>query len=1028
MIKTIDIAHIRNREARPSPRNRLCATIKTFVCPVLMTILAGFIDGLLVSAHAQAAAPTGEKRESPTGDAAPAPGAETPITLSPFEVTADPDDSYGAVNSNSITGFNTELARLPLSAEIFTETFMKDIGARTIEEMLLDYSAGAGFAMDSNNTIGNTQPGDSNFPRYMSLRGLSITGTRRDGFMSGIMVSPGMSSSFDIERVEVINGPQSLLYGSGGAGGVVNMVSKRAYFDRRPSGSISLGSDHYGNYESQLDYSQGGSWWAARAAINKSKLGSMREGVFSNVEAAYLQLAVKYRDTTIRIVGERAFTDRYFSLVNLTYTARNAADDARHNHRLSYLLATNQLERAAIGAASGGGFIGNGHITWENLNSYEGDMRFARSKVTYGTLMLETKLADWLWAEAAIGYNHLPSVYRATSSVTMLAPNHASNTTGQWMMHFPNSLNDYNNPNSYRTKAFRGSLIAKNRFFRGRVESQTIVGVDYSKLNRASDFSYPFLADADGNIIVDQARVANRDFGRTSLGRPAASRLRWSVQDGPVKHPFWEPFATHMTHPTTGLLYVRAPGNFENTFPVTPNNPLGVNPNGRAHTRSYLRSRGVFAANTLNLFDNRLDVLSGFRFSDLYRFEANQAQIALVDETNFSYSLGVNYHVNSWLSLYVNGSDSYNTPDTPSRDPHGAVPGTSHGIGTEFGFKAGGSDGRISGSVAFYAVKSEDEPFRIQGSLRDDINPSGLNGAHGEKGGNISVDRQTRGMQASITAAPARGWRMRLSAAVVDGKFNRTISYAQYYNDQFNANSAGQVTYENGQVVYVNPTFSESQPTVPSTTAGAIPLTIAMMNTPSSPYYAAPMPLSGRITPSSAVAAVLSSEDPVNGSILTGVTGLPISDIQITPGFPLPGEVPVAIEGEETVGYPKYSLSMTNMYSFNRGFLEGFRIGGTVSLKLDRRNHYYFPNGVQPGKSRAVFDYPDMTEVGLIAAYDWKIGRYSILAQLNVDNLFNNYNVLVLPAANTGFNNTNALIATFDNQPRRYRLTCTLKF
>ncbi|MGH7945648.1 MAG: TonB-dependent siderophore receptor, partial [Opitutaceae bacterium] len=982
-------------------------------------VLTGLIDGSLVSAHAQAA---------PTGDAARVSGAETTITLSPFEVTADPDDSYGAVNSNSITRFKTELSRLPLSAEIFTETFLKDVAARTMEEMLLDYSAGAGLTMDSNATIGNTQPGDSNFPRYMSLRGLSITGSRRDGFMDGVMVSTGMTSNFDVERVEVINGPQSLLYGSGGAGGVVNTVSKRALFDRRASGSISLGSDHYGNYAEQFDYSQGGSWWAVRAAINQEKIGSMREGVFSNVKAAYLQLAFKYRDTTVRIVGERAFTDRWFSLVNHTYTALSTANDARNGHRLSYLLATNQMERAANGAPSGGGHIGNGHINWKTLNSYEGDMRFVASKVTYGTMMVETKLNDWLYGEAAIGYNYLPTRGRSTSSVTLLAPNNRTNTTGEWAMHFPNALNDFNNPNTYRTKAFRGSLIATNNFFGGRVKSQTIVGVDYAKQNRGSHFTYPYLADANGNIIVNPAQIANANFGRTPLGTTAAHRLIWSVQDGPVKYPFWTPFAAQMTHPTNGLLFVRADGNFENTVTPTPTNPLGLNPIGRAHSRAYLRSQGLFAANTLNLFNNRLDVLSGFRFSDLYRFEANQAQIALIDETNFSYSLGVNYHVNSWLSLYINGSDSYNPPDTPSRDPHGGQPKTSHGIGTEFGFKVGRSDGKISGSVAFYAVKSENERFGIQGSLRDDINPTGLNGAHGEKGANIIVDRQTTGMQASITASPTRGWRMRLSTAVVDGTFDRTIAYAQYYNDQFHANSAGQVTYQNGQVVYVNPTFSASQPTVTSTTPGAVPLTIAMMNAPSSPYYAAPMPLSGRITPSSDVATVLSSEHPANGPILTGVTGLPISDIQITPSFPLPGEIPVAVEGEETVGYPKYSLSMTNMYTFDRGFLKRFRIGGTVSMKLKQRGYYYFPNGVQPGNSRAVFYYPDMTEVGLIAAYDWKVGRYSLLTQLNVDNVFNNYNVMILPAANTGFNTTNVLMAVFDNQPRMYRLTLTLKF
>ena len=41
--------------------------------------------------------------------------------LSPFEVTAGADRGYGALNSNSITRFNVELERMPVSADIINE-------------------------------------------------------------------------------------------------------------------------------------------------------------------------------------------------------------------------------------------------------------------------------------------------------------------------------------------------------------------------------------------------------------------------------------------------------------------------------------------------------------------------------------------------------------------------------------------------------------------------------------------------------------------------------------------------------------------------------------------------------------------------------------------------------------------------------------------------------------------------------------------------------------------------------------------
>ena len=178
---------------------------------------------------------------------------EDTISLNVFEVRSDSDSSYGALNSNSITRFNTDLSRMPISADIFTEAFMDDIGARTIEDMVMNYVAGAGFDSENNTTVGNTQPGDRNANSNIKLRGLSTPTLQRDAFMPNSGIGTGVSSTFDVERVEVINGPQSLLYGNGGAGGVINTISKQARFSRKPSGSISVRSDEFGNAMGQLD-------------------------------------------------------------------------------------------------------------------------------------------------------------------------------------------------------------------------------------------------------------------------------------------------------------------------------------------------------------------------------------------------------------------------------------------------------------------------------------------------------------------------------------------------------------------------------------------------------------------------------------------------------------------------------------------------------------------------------------------------------------------------------------------------------
>src|SRR5438874_7694660 len=82
------------------------------------------------------------------------------VQLTPFEVQADSDKSYGALNSNSLTGFRVPLERLPMTAEVLDQTFMKDVGlGRDVYEMMQSFSAGSGFSpFDAGGTAGSSQP------------------------------------------------------------------------------------------------------------------------------------------------------------------------------------------------------------------------------------------------------------------------------------------------------------------------------------------------------------------------------------------------------------------------------------------------------------------------------------------------------------------------------------------------------------------------------------------------------------------------------------------------------------------------------------------------------------------------------------------------------------------------------------------------------------------------------------------------------------------------------------------------------
>ncbi|MSU24420.1 MAG: hypothetical protein EXS32_11425 [Opitutus sp.] len=976
-------------------------------------------------------APAGRPANGPAA-AKKIPTASDVVALSVFEVKEDSDTSYGALNSNAITRFNTELARLPISADIFTESFMNDVGARTIEDLVMTYVAGAGFDSENNTTVGNAQPGDRNAGSNIKLRGLSTPTLQRDSFMPGGGVGTGVSSTFDVERVEVINGPQSLLYGNGGAGGVINTISKQARFNRRAFGALTLRADEYGNGLAQLDYGVGHRSLAVRFAATHERVGGRRDDIYGELDAAYAQFAFQLGRTVLRLSAEHANFNRLISGAALTYTGRNATDDVRSGQFVSYLFATNQLERAANGGASGGGFIGRGKINWQTMNSYEGNLKYEKTAGYFGLLSAETRWNDWLSSEIALGYRDSRRTLRATAGITLLAPNNATNPTGDWAMIQATALGDRTTDGPTRSKSIRAAFFANNQFFGDRVKSQTIVGADFLRQDEAAIDYYFYQTDPAGKIIVNPATASNLEWGRTVLGTP--TRLVWAVGDGPKKYPFWRPFTTHMTY--NGVTWAKELANFSDKSLITPNNPLGLRLGGRQFLIRHTINQGVFGANTLSVLNGRLEILSGFRAAPVYRIQLNQGvaipingdnqATALIKQTALSFSGGANFGINSWLRAYGNISDSYNPPAAQANDPYGVGPKVAHGLGKEIGLKFTKADGTLSGTLAYYQTNSKNEQYAVTSTLQLAINPTGLNGQHNASSVWINVDRKSEGFQLAVTAAPTQHWRVRLAASATSGTIGTSKSYLQLYNDQFYANASGQVTYQNGTPVYVAPVFNRNTPTVSATTPGAIPLTVALMNDRTSPYYASPAAITGLISGGSNVALVLRTADPVAGPILTGVTGLPISAQQINQGFQPPGNIAVAVAGEDTVGYPRSSFNLTPMYTFDAGRLKGFRLGGTVLRSWQNRAYYFFPAGVAPGAVRLVYHRPDLIQCNLIAGYDWRVGRFPVSTQLNVTNLFNRYNVLVMPNPTTGF--IGPLIATIDNQPRAYLLANTIRF
>lgn len=164
------------------------------------------------------------------------PAEEPPVTLREFVVSADGAVGYRSLDS--ISGSNTRIAirELPLSVSVFTEEFLRDVGANSLMESVA-YSSSA--SVNSTNQFNRVT---------FSIRGYESVNLR-DGFRWELG-----NDSYNIERVEVVKGPAAVLYGSSQAGGFVNVLSRRPQNRFLGSARVTLGD--FDKRRAELDVNQ----------------------------------------------------------------------------------------------------------------------------------------------------------------------------------------------------------------------------------------------------------------------------------------------------------------------------------------------------------------------------------------------------------------------------------------------------------------------------------------------------------------------------------------------------------------------------------------------------------------------------------------------------------------------------------------------------------------------------------------------------------------------------------------------------
>lgn len=213
--------------------------------------------------------------------AAFAQSAPTEATLPAVTVQAG-EQNYNAITSTSATKINAPLRDIPQTVNVIPQELMRDKGVRSMED-----------AVKSVPGVGLSH-GDGQRDQ-VTIRGFTAIGDQFvDGVRDDALYFRDMSN---VEQVEVVKGPASVLYGRGSSGGLINRVTKKPGMDKNEA-MLQVGSwnQRRGEFDLARNYEESGVAFRVTGAVERAD--SYRDQQFLEREAFAPSLLLKLGDNT----------------------------------------------------------------------------------------------------------------------------------------------------------------------------------------------------------------------------------------------------------------------------------------------------------------------------------------------------------------------------------------------------------------------------------------------------------------------------------------------------------------------------------------------------------------------------------------------------------------------------------------------------------------------------------------------------------------------------------------------------------
>src|SRR5208337_445464 len=130
----------------------------------------------------------------------------------------------------SLPKYTEPLRDIPQSISVVTQEIMEQQGATTLRDALRNV-AGISLAAGEGGSQGDN----------LTIRGFTA---RNDLFIDGMRdFGSYYRDPFNLQEVQVLEGPSSVTFGRGSTGGVVNQATKTPSLNRGISGDVDFGTD-----------------------------------------------------------------------------------------------------------------------------------------------------------------------------------------------------------------------------------------------------------------------------------------------------------------------------------------------------------------------------------------------------------------------------------------------------------------------------------------------------------------------------------------------------------------------------------------------------------------------------------------------------------------------------------------------------------------------------------------------------------------------------------------------------------------